>query len=673
MMLRILSILTIFFSAFLLFQVQPMLTKELLPLFGGGASVWTASLCFYQVTLLLGYSYTHLLSRNNIKKQGIIHVSLLLLACLVTFNQGLLPNSIGLAHALQVIVNLTLQVGLMFMLLSATCVLLQRWFSEISKQAVPFHWYAWSNVGSLLALLSYPFLVETLFTLPEQKQIWLVGASVLLFLMTTLVFMLFKQPCLAQKSVAIKQPFRISLNNRKGLWLALSATSSMCLVSTTQMISTNIPPMPLIWVMPLALYLMTFIVAFALPAKAMNFNWLAALIFSTSTGFLMYFLGSQFNTFAQLIMYGLVLAVCCFFCHSYLRLLAPRKELITAFYLCIACGGAIGSILSSLIAPLVFNQIIEYPLSLLTCLGLFVASFLNHGKGKLQTYLSAAGLAASLAIFMVLNSAFNQFNIAVERNFYGYIAVKDVHLPAMSERRLIDGTTIHGTQALDGNNSKSKDYYHSTSGITTTLSALKQFEPLNLGVIGLGAGVIAQLGDEDDRIRFYELNPAVYHMANTHFSYLKNSKANVDVVIADGRIALLNEQRSKHPQKNALVIDAFSSDVIPTHLLTLEAFELYWQRLQQHGVLIVHISSSHIDLMPVLSAHAHTLSKSLALFEYRGNEVSSLSSKWVVMTSNRALLNALPDYTHYPINDINHDIFAKWTDDKSSMLGLLKL
>lgn len=673
MMFRILFILTIFFSAFLLFQVQPMLTKELLPLFGGGASVWTASLCFYQVALLLGYSYAHFLSRINLKKQGIIHVGLLLQACLVTFNQGLQPNSTGLSHALQVIVNLTLQVGLMFMLLSATSVLLQRWFSEGSAQAVPYHWYAWSNVGSLLALLSYPFLVETQFTLPEQKQFWLSGASVLLCLMATLVFMLLKQPYQDQQSTVSKQPFRVSLNKRTGLWLALSATSSMCLVSTTQMISTNIPPMPLVWVMPLALYLMTFIVAFALPAKAMSFNWLAALIFATFTGFLMYFLGSQFNAFAQLVMYGLVLVVCCFFCHSSLRFLAPHKEKMTAFYLCIACGGAIGSVLSSLIAPLVFNQITEYPLSLLICLGLFVASFFSHGKGKLQTVLPTVGMAASLVMFTVLNSAFNQFNIAVERNFYGYIAVKDINLPAISERRLIDGTTIHGTQALGDETASSKDYYHSTSGITTTLSALKQFEPLNLGVIGLGAGVMAQLGDEDDRIRFYELNPAVYHMANTHFSYLENAKAHVDVVIADGRIALLNEQRGQHPQKNALVIDAFSSDVIPTHLLTLEALELYWQRLQQHGVLIVHISNNHVDLMPVLSAHAHTLSKSLAVFEYQGNDVSSLSSKWVVMTSNQVLLNALPDYTHYPINEVKQDVFAQWTDDKNSVLGLLKL
>ena len=265
-------------------------------------------------------------------------------------------------------------------------------------------------------------------------------------------------------------------------------------------------------------------------------------------------------------------------CHGELRKLAPDGSLLTVFYLYIALGGVIGSLLSALVAPLLFEQITEFIVALAVALSLFIYTLLTQTTKTSSCYKIA--LLATLVIwgtgYSYLFVNFNQYNLASERNFYGYVTVKDITTSDLAERRLIDGTTIHGSQPLNKQTELTNSYYHHHTGIAKSLSALKKQQDLNIGIIGLGAGVLAKFGDKFDKIRFYELNPAVYNMAMNYFSYLTDSPARIDVAIGDGRITLTKEQKNNAPLMNALIIDAFSSDVIPTHLLTEEAFQLYW-------------------------------------------------------------------------------------------------
>lgn len=666
---RILSTLIIFVSAFLLFQIQPILSKELLPMFGGGASVWSSSMLFYQTMLLVGYLYAHLLSRSPLKRQLLIHTLLVVLSSMITFNKLELGSFVILTPAWSVIANLFSQIGLVFMLLSATSVLMQRWYIESTDMAVPYHWYSFSNLGSLLALMSYPFIFEVLFSLDQQKNYWSIGLFAHCFLLLTLVAVLFKNSHTNQKPVT--PPKTIHWVKPNYLWIVLSATSSIMLIATTQMISTNIPPMPLVWTLPLAIYLLTFAYTFASAKNYCRTHWLYLLLFAAFAGLIMFFLGSQFNALAQLLMYSFILLIVCMVCHGELRKLAPTESLLTTFYLYIALGGAIGSLLSTLLAPLLFAQITEYIVALAAVLAL--ASYIQFTQCKQPAALFKINLLTAVAIwggcYVYLFLSFNQYNLASERNFYGYVTVKDINTATLAERRLIDGTTIHGSEPLNPQDELTNSYYHQHTGVAKSLAILKQQGNLNIGIVGLGAGVLAKFGDKRDKIRFYELNPAVYTMATTYFSYLKNSRAQIDITLGDGRMALSEELKNNAPLMNALIIDAFSSDVIPAHLLTEEAFKLYWQRIKASGVLIVHISNNHVDLMPVLQAHSKRFDKSLIKFKYTGTQ---LGSEWVVMTNNQAFLDAIPIADLTAIKPYSNTRLTQWTDQKHSLLPLLK-
>jgi len=665
-MLRILFILTIFVSAFLLFQIQPMLSKELLPRFGGGASVWSASLFFYQTVLLLGYFYAHFLSRYSLKKQMVIHISLVVLASLISLNK--FHVNLNLAPNWSVMANLLNQIGLVFMLLSATSVLMQRWYIEHGKNTVPYHWYSVSNLGSLLALMSYPIIFEVFFSLSQQKHYWQIGLLIYCILLICLAYKLLSKSSTENCSALPRVQTIIKKPNM--LWIILSATSSIMLIATTQMISTNIPPMPLVWVVPLAIYLGSFSYAFA---NKNNYNrsvWVYAFIFSAFAGLIMYFLGSQFNAITQIIIYSFILLSGCMICHGELRQLAPQGTLLTHFYLYIALGGALGSLFTTLLAPVLFEQITEYIVGLAVLL--ILIGYIHLAKLKKINTLLISATALWCGCYLVLYFSFNQYNIASQRNFYGYLTVKDINTPELAQRRLIDGTTVHGSQPLPGQNVVASSYYNQHTGVAKSLAILKSQEKLNMGVVGLGAGVLASLADKHDSVHFYELNPAVYTMANTYFDYLKNSPAKINVTIGDGRVALANELKSNAPLMNALVIDAFSSDVIPAHLLTQEAFELYWQRLSKNGILIIHISNNHIDLLPVIQAHSAYFDKALIKFKHSANKLTALGSEWVVLTSNQLFLDAIEISELSPIKSYPSTQLVHWTDQKNSSLPLIK-
>ncbi|WP_370316380.1 integral membrane-like protein, partial [Pseudoalteromonas sp.] len=449
-MYKYLSTLTIFISAFLIFQIQPMLSKQLLPQFGGGASIWSASLVFYQVMLLIGYFYAHGMGRFHIKLQVVTHIVLVTFATLIVVTEFAAPNLTNWPPTLAVFVNLFIEIGPIFILLSATSVLLQRWYVQTASAQVPYHWYSISNLGSLLALMSYPLVYELLFSLEQQTTYWLFGLiSYCLLLALLVIFLLKKAPDLSRASMQTRP---VTLLKGKGQWLLLSALSSAMLVSTTHMISTNIPPMPLLWSLPLVIYLLTFSYTFANKANYHRHVWAYVFIFSAFAGLLMFYFGSLFNALAQLIIYSLILLTAGMICHGELRNKAPENEQFTIFYFYIALGGVLGSLFSTLIAPLLFVQIDEY---LLTLAVIFSSVCYYQLKAKTKTKQLKFALATSsvtwLACYCFLAVNFNQYNVATSRNFYGYLAVKDINTQSINERRLIDGTTIHGSEPLNPN------------------------------------------------------------------------------------------------------------------------------------------------------------------------------------------------------------------------------
>lgn len=661
-------------SAFLLFQIQPMLTKELLPKFGGSASVWAASMLFFQTILFFGYLYAHLLSKLKLNSQFLIHASLLCSSVFFTFNENYPEIAESINPSFKIILILMHQIGLAFFLLASTSVLLQQWFFKTSNRDVPYHWYSISNLGSLIALITYPLFVEVNFPIPEQKHYWLLVFGSFIILQLVLMVSL-RNSALPRLKInnSIKQN-NVPLKNM-WLWIALSATGTIMLIATTQMISTNIPPMPFVWVLPLVMYLLSYTYSFSSMAAYKRKFLLPLLLLAIAAGLMMYFVGSQFNAFSQLSMFSLILLICCLVCHGELRTHAPNDERMTLFYVAISLGGALGSIFTALLAPILFQRITEYAVGLFLVLLLYI--WCNSAKTTKPIYPKVYVGWATVIAFLVLEyfgleSRFSQYDIASKRNFYGYISVKDIDIKGISERRLVDGTTVHGSQPLTTENRNGASYYQEDSGVSTAINYLKHKDKLNIGVIGLGAGVLASYTRPNDSISFYELNPAVYDMASKYFTYLDNAKGEIEVIINDGRIALENRIENDDLLFDALIIDAFSSDVIPAHLLTQEAFELYWKNVKKNGLLILHISNNHIDLMPILQAHSQQFETGLIKLKTVGQKRVSFGSDWVVLTSDLSFLTSFDSYNSQvkPKNFSNSLI--KWTDQHYSLLSLIK-
>lgn len=669
-----LFLIIIFFSACLLFQIQPMLTKELLPLFGGSATVWSASLLFFQSILFFGYLYAHLLSKLQLKSQCLMHALLLGMSVFFTFKADYPDTSQSTYPAFQVILILIQQIGLAFFLLASTSVLLQKWFFKISNRDVPYHWYSLSNLGSLIALISYPLFVEVNFPVSQQKTYWLAAFGILVILKFILMTSIKSSELPIAKTNKPENKNNIAFKTLM-LWTALSATGTLMLIATTHMLSTNIPPMPFVWILPLVIYLVSYTYSFSSQGAYKRSLLSPFLLFAIAAGLMMYFVGSQFNAISQLAMFSFILLICCLVCHGELRAHAPNDENMTLFYVAISLGGALGSVFSTFLAPLLFQRLTEYVLGLLCVLLLFVWCSKNK-QTSILSIKAYAGWSVAIGIFafvyLNVESSFSQFDVENKRNFYGYLSVKDIRVKNINERRLIDGTTVHGSQPLTHKSNINSSYYHAGSGIAHSFSYLHQKDNLNIGVIGLGAGVLASYSRLSDKFSFYELNPAVYEMASKYFTYLDDAKGAIEVTINDGRIALTKRENHQDSLFDALIIDAFSSDVIPAHLLTQEAFELYWQNLKQDGLLILHISNNHIDLMPVLQAHKKQFKKGLIQFQKLGEQKASFASDWVVLTSDERFLTTFNFYKNdkAPKNIANSPI--TWTDQHYSLLPLIK-
>jgi SAM-dependent methyltransferase len=670
---------TILASACLLFLVQPLISKLILPWFGGSAAVWITCMLFFQAGLLAGYLYAHALTRFlRPYQQAFVH-SLLILASIAAL--PILPNARwqpppGADPTWRVFAVLASAVGLPYALLSSTSPLLQSWYAAGNNGKLPYRYFALSNAGSLAALLLYPVAVEPF--LAGHAQAWFWSAAYFLFALL----------CIATAGVASRSasPANSSAptsadrlpRSTIALWLALAACASTLLLTVTNLLTQNIAPMPLLCVAPLSIYLLTFILCFE------SDDWYRRWFFLPLLPFALYWLASHTETIDTSDVKRVVplvcgsLFVCCMACHGELARLKPRVQHLTSFYLSLAAGGALGGFFVALLAPHVFPAVYEYPISYLACAFLVLWVFWRerrswwHRQIPRAIWCAAAAGSVLLTFYGARETWLElRYSVVTARNFYGALLVEDLQEDEYKIRELSHGTITHGLQILEPRlRHVPTTYYGRESGIGLAWRVLETQGPLKVGVVGLGAGTIAAYGRGGDTLRFYDLNPLVIGIARKNFTFLADSPAHIDIVLGDARLSMAREASQ---QFDILVIDAFAGDAIPVHLLTRQAFNIYWSHLKPDGVLAVHVSNHYLNLAPIVSLDAKARSLPAWQIENDADDSIQVYESTYVLVSPRAgffddpLLNDRLAAIAIPKN------MQPWTDDFTSLWRILKL
>jgi SAM-dependent methyltransferase len=678
---------TIFLGAFLLFQVQPMMAKFILPWFGGGPGVWTVCLLFFQVFLLGGYAYAHALTRFcNRRVQAAVHLLLLGagLFCMPITPGPQWQPAVDANPTWHILVLLTVCLGLPYLMLAATGPLLQAWFSQVRPGKSPYRLYALSNAGSLLALVSYPFVFEPAFTRRTQAAIWGWCFGVFVLFCGTCGFKLWRKAQDLAKQTSSHTPESSAMPpaaQSKLWWFALPACGSVLLLATTNKLCLDMPSVPFLWVLPLSLYLLSFIICFDRPAWYSRKIFMPVLI--PLFGLLCYalFKGYAATFLSQILIYGSNLFVGCMICHGETVRLKPAPQFLTSFYLLIAAGGAAGGLFVGLLAPVIFHSYAELNWGF-GVLAVLITGICFREKIEIQlrnrhwpawpTALTGALLLGAALLFQSHRAAQNA--LSTTRNFYGVLRVVEGNPGSEYQAfKLVHGGITHGLQfANPARSMLATTYYNEPSGIGVVLENFPRETNRCVGVVGLGTGTLAVYGRHGDTFRFYEINPEVRRLAETGFSFVKNSAATVEVVPGDARLSL---QREPSQQFDVLVLDAFSSDAIPVHLLTREAFEIYFRHLKPDGVIAVHISNRHLNLLPVtigVAKYFRTYIRAINWDEPNHPWWFS-SSRWVILSCNEPFMMSQPLAAHasiMPDEDAKQAVL--WTDDYASVLPLVK-
>ena len=730
--------LTIFIGAFLLFQVQPVIGKYILPWFGGAPSVWTICMLFFQAVLLVGYAYAHQLpTRFKLRRQGLIHLGLALVA--LAFVPAIpsevwKPSGAG-NPSWRIIELLAATIGLPYLVLSATSPLLQHWFRQTNPQASPYRLYALSNVGSLLALATYPTLFETHFTRQSQAKVF--AALLVLYAVgvAVCVYKLWREtpehdgsPIAAAAAEPRSVPGQSARETAVGgaasgdrsrsgafdatvaYWILLPACASALLLATTNKICQEVAVVPFLWVVPLGLYLLSFIICFDNPRwyKRWPFGISLAIVLGAVCWALFHW--ATIAVPSQMAIYGAACFVCCMVCHGELYRLRPEPERLTRFYLMIALGGVLGGVFVGIIAPLLFNDYYELQLGLALCGLLFLlrlkgslddaggaravpgrsgagAHFAGAATGQRATSGQKApaaktrswaspvfsGLAVAwVALVVAFTLQARQYRGSKTRNFYGVLTTYEREDPGsrLHFAKLVHGRTTHGLQFREEPRANWPTmYFTERSGVALALQQLPAGSR-RVAVVGLGVGTLASYGQQGDLFRFYEINPTVAQLARTRFSYLANCRAQTEIVLGDARLSLEREP----PQGfDLLVLDAFTSDAIPVHLLTEEAFRIYERHLKSSGILAVHVSNLSLDLEPVVANAAARLGYTATMVDYRPPPQKwwVARSKWILLSKGDTALRvssccqdarpARTDLARVPL----------WTDDFTSLFQIL--
>ncbi|MGA1995592.1 MAG: fused MFS/spermidine synthase [Bryobacteraceae bacterium] len=675
--------LTILASAFLLFQVEPIIAKIILPWFGGSAAVWTVSLLFFQLALLAGYLYAHASVRYlKPRAQMVVHVGLLavsLLALPIYPREAWKPGP-GEDPTFGILRLLTVTVGLTFFLLSTTAPLVQAWYARRFQGAVPYRLYALSNAGSMLALLSYPVLVEPLLTTRQQTSMW------------SWAYAGFLAVCVAaalRSGAGAGEPLSAATDAaavvRPGprlyaQWLALPACASVLLLAITNHLSQNVAAIPFLWVLPLSLYLLSFILCFESSGWYRRNPYLQLL--AVALGSMAYAigadLGGNLNIKVLVTLFSLGLFTCCMVCHGELAELKPHPRYLTHYYLMISAGGALGGIIVGLVAPKLLDGYYELPLGLVFNAVLIVtvlkldSSLTWFRKWWQPAPLAAVVLTLALAVFVGLQIRNSLADVRLRvRNFYGELTVKDSGPPTDLDatRSLTHGTINHGEQFL---NPAKRDlpttYYGKNTGIGVAIRSKGKTAAVRVGVIGLGTGTIAAYARPGDYYRYYEINPLVLWIAHTQFTFLANCKGKVEVAMGDARLSL---ERESPENFDVVAVDAFSGDAIPIHLLTRQAMDLYFHHLRPNGILAVHISNRYLDLQPVLAGETNATGRVARVVDTEDDDSADVfGATWVLVTTPAAGFDGdiLKSSTEIqPARKVR-----LWTDDYSNLFRILK-
>ncbi len=651
--------LTIFLSAFLLFLVQLLIARHILPWYGGGPGVWATCMVFFQITLLVGYAYAHgLVARLTPRRQVTVHLLMLAISLpflVVAPDAAWKPQS-GDSPIGSILWLLAAHVGLPFGILSSTSPLLMSWFSKVFPRRHPYRLYALSNFGSFLALISYPFLLAPALPLVYQGHLWSTGyvVFVLSCAVCAIRFGRLDARQSARKKSAQAPAETDAVPSRKDalLWLALSATGSVLLLATTNQVCTDLAVVPLLWVLPLAIYLLSFVICFDreqwyrrelfLPLFAVASSMVTYVVVSGGAFSLTFFIG----------VYSVALFAGTMICHGELVRIKPVPRYLTRFYLAVSAGGAIGGTCVAILAPLAFNDYWEYPLGA-ACTGLLamICVYRSQSKpfrGRFATIAWGAGLLVFVGVTggLIWDRLDNlSRSLETSRTFFGVIRIRESKLGDESIRKMTHGNTAHGAQMLSEKKQHvPTKYYGWDSGAGLTLrryrALLETPRPLRVGVIGLGAGTLSTYGQPGDRFRFYEIDPEVERLAREYFSFLSDSEAETEVVIGDARIMLERESAEQTQGFDVLIVDAFNSDSVPMHLLTREALAVYRSHMKPGGVIAFHVSNRFLDLAAVVRGLTEDAGlKSVRIISSGNPYWYTDQARWVVVTDNSKFLN----------------------------------
>lgn len=699
-------------SAFLLFQVQPVISKFILPWFGGSPGVWTTCMLFFQVVLFAGYAYAHVLTLLRPRYQGIIHAVLVLAAL---FALPIAPDDSWKPTgsedpSFRILLLLLGTVGLPYFVLSSTSPLTQVWFTRAVPGGRPWRLYALSNLGSLAALLSYPFFFEVRWDVTQQTWIWSTAFVVFALLSVTIALKDRSRAGSMQVSDGADAAAEVVVKPRwwqRVLWVFLPACASAMLLATTNHICQDVAVVPFMWVVPLSLYLLTFIICFeherwyvaaGWTLSAMGVLLVAGAGFSRSQTFLkeelnvevlewhprleswlMYWQAYDFdrNFTADLVLGFTAMFLACMVCHGELARLKPHTSKLTEFYLLMSAGGALGGLMVSLGAPRVFVTYLEWPVAVVITFAIALCAF---GRWILRFHRHWAGMAVAV---LLLSAGFAGLRPMVRwqlsgieprlervRNFYGAVFVDEDGDDSYTQRTLTHGGIVHGKQNMgEGYREDPVTYYGLDTGIGIALTSLNDKPDARVGLVGMGAGTVACYAKAGQVYRFYEINPEIPRLARQYFTYLGDMEkrgAKVETVIADARLAL---EREPSQQFDVLLLDAFSGDAIPVHLITQEAFAIYRRHMKPGGIIVVHTTNSYLALAPVVEKQAAAMGWKTTRFTTDGDDGDHDSTDYVLVTQDEEFIKAHPPQVS-DADKVDIDV-PVWTDQYHNLFQIL--
>jgi len=717
---RVLFVVAILASAFLIFLVQPMVGKRILPWFGGVPSVWTLCLAFYQTTLFFGYAYAHFLIRFATPKLQLAIHAFVVIAALVALpvlpGDTWKPTGDATSPSLYIFQMLTANVALPFLVLASTGPLVQAWFARSYPNRSPYPLYAVSNIGSFAALLAYPFLLEPRWPLSTTATTWTYAFAATSSAVLCCAWVARRSSAVVSPSDGLAtdrgaspgdEPDRLRAG-RVALWCLLPGCAVILLMGTTNSVCLDTASVPFLWIIPLAVYLSTFILCFSSERVYRPVPYLLIVLVAMipTLGLpLMEHLGlAMAGSFMQSV-YLQIFAYCalafggCMVMHGELYRLRPDPRSLTFFYLCVSGGGALGGLAVGLLAPIVLDAYYELGIGLLLAAVLSLAANALAAsapgasglRGWIRSSVAPLSTIVLMLVFWLNGGVYSKDTVHQVRTFFGVLRVLDMKDATPPMWHFMSGTTLHGVQFKEPHlRHLATTYYGQATGVGLTLAGRSAERPMKVGVVGLGVGTLAAFGREGDSFRFYEIDPAVVDIARDarYFTYLSDTAADVDLVIGDARLAIEEEQEQAGSQEfDYLIVDAFSSHAIPIHLMTAEAFAIYTESLAPDGILAVHVSSRHFDLMPLVAragfaAGLDTLYVRTALAPYR----QSRPSNWVLLSPDPSRLEALGKDLWKQVKSIGlpprHLNMSRpseseiretvlWSDDYSDLFGAL--